>query len=1119
MYIFYTKKLWGMPCVLSKLLLIMRLTTLVLITTMLQVSAASFGQKISLSEKNAALVKVFDQIRKQSNVDFVVTTGMLSNAKPVTLSVKNMDLPQVLEKIFEGQPLEYTIENKFVVVSHKKLSFLDKALNSVSNLFKDGDVHGRIIGENGIPLTGATISLKGSGRSVRADANGEFFISDAGERPILVITYLGYKEQEVAVGKNRDNILVSMDLDVSKLDEISVEGYRKGSQRLATSNISRVTGEELVKQPVDNPLLALQGRIAGMIVSQGTGVPGARVNVQLRGRANFDKNNSSDQPLFVIDGVPMAANNDKVNGALGPFGVTTGDGLSAFAGLNTADIESIDVLKDADATAIYGSRGANGVILISTRKGKAGKMTMNANVYTGISKASRLPKMMNTEQYLEMRNEAFINDKITKTATNAYDLLLWDQTRYTDFADLLVGNTANTTDAQVSFSGGSKQTIYRLSGGYHKEGTVWPGDLFSDRISANFNSRSVSQDERFSLEFSGLYSISNSNLVAGDLAAAILLPPNYKLYNDNGSLSWSEGGYSTANVKDNPLAALNQQYFSKMTNLNANANLNYKLTPDLSIRSSLGYNATQTNDRRITPLSAQNPFKPNLAGISTFGNINYQNWIVEPQLEYNKKIIKGKLNVLLGATYNKRENTTLITTGNGYTSDDLLGSLSGAITVAAANTLKQYSYQAFFGRVNYNWEDKYILNLTGRRDGSSRFGPEARFSNFGAAGAAWLFSNEEFLKGQNILSYGKLRASFGVTGNDQIADYAYLDTWTAGSTYADSATLAPSKLYSPLLRWERNNKLEIGLELGFLKDRFLVTASAYQNISSDPLVSYLLPGTTGFTSIVNNLNGVEVENKGLEMTLSSKNIKGNSPSAFSWSTDFNITIPKNRLKAFPDLANSSYVTSYTIGQPLNQAFTASFLGVDPATGLYSVKDLNGDGLLSGADFTGTINTDPKYYGGLTNNFNYKRFSMSFFIQFTKQMGKSWKTNNLYNPPGMVFNVPAEALSRWQAADQITDVQRYTTSAGSIIGTSGMYAFMFSDGQYTDASFLRLKNVNFSYELPVKWLSAAHIRSCRIYLQGQNLFLITGYKVGDPETQNYTRMAPLRTITGGLQLSL
>lgn len=1087
----------------------MKLTTVILIVSLIQVSAAGRAQQITFNKDKISLPEFFSVIKKQTGFNVVWDPQQLNQAGRISGKFNNVKLTEALDFSLQGTGLGYTIADNTVVIRKKHLSLLDR----VFGIFALSDIRGRVLNDRGTPLFGATVKVKGSNRSVTTNEKGEFTINGLEETTILEISFIGYRSLEVSVRGASFRKDIVLEEDISKLDEVAIEAYRENSQRLSTSNISRVSADELAKQPVLNPLQALQGRIPGMVVTQNTGVPGARINVQVRGRANFDKILTSDQPLFILDGVPLAAGNDRVNAAAGPFGVAIGDGMGAIAGLNTADIESISVLKDADATAIYGSRGANGVILITTKKGKAGALSINANLFTGASVVSKIPEMLNTTEYLAMRNEAFSNDKAAKTNTNAYDLLLWNNQRYTDFGKLLIGNTAKTYDAQVSASGGSKTTQFRVGAGYHKEGTVYPGDQSADRSSLNFSTRTQSENGKFTMDLSGLYSVTQSDLPAVDLASAILLPPNFRIYDGKGQLAWNEGGFN--DLRDNPLSQFKQQYKSSMANLNANMILNYKLFDHVTLRSSFGYNSTINNDRRIIPIAGQNPAVAGLNGQSAFGNGTYKNWIIEPQIEYGRVFGKGKLDVLAGGTFNRRNNTTLVTTGRNYTNDDLLGTLAGAGLVNAINTDLQYNYQAFFGRINYNWDDKYIVNLTGRRDGSSKFGPNQRFSNFGAVGAAWIFSSESFLKGNKLLSYGKLRGSYGKTGNDQIQDYFYYDAWSPGSNYTDSTTLVPTRLFNGDLHWEANEKAEIAVELGFLKDRILLTTALYRNISSDPLVQYPLPSLTGFRSITSNLNGVKVENRGIEITLSTKNFQRGR---FQWSTDFNITVPQNRLKAYPNLEGSTYSTTYTIGKSLTQFYGTQYTGVDPKTGLYTVLDVDGNGSAGTADYKPLQNTDPKFYGGLSNNFSYMGFSLSFFLQFTKQMGYHWRGNNNFNPPGTIYNVPVAALDRWQAEGQQTDVQKFTTSAGSFLSTSGFFAMMTSNARLTDASYLRLKNVSISYELPAKWTKAVGIRSAKVYTQGQNLLTITGYKVSDPEIQNYTIMAPLRTITGGVQFT-
>ena len=1098
-------------CGFHKTLMVMKLIIILMTTAILQVSASSFAQRITLNETNSPLEKVIDQIRLQSGFDLVYNDFDLQGEFPVTIHVNGVDLKRTLDLCLAGRDLDYEIKERTIIIRKRETSLLSAI---VAFITPTGPIKGIVIDENGIGLPGAIIKNKLQKVVAVTNINGEFTINvDDGDT--LTFTYIGFKPQTLVVHKTPDKLIVSMEEAISKLDVIAVEGYRTGSQRLATSDISTITSAEIEKQPVQDVFQALEGRIPGMIVSQVNGVPGSRLNIEIRGRQNFDSNLSTNQPLFIIDGVPVAAGNDKVNLQGGPFGASTLSGLSAFSDINTADIESIDVLKDADATAIYGSRGANGVILITTKKGKAGKMRVNANVYSGISNASILTPMLNTQQYLTMRNEAFTNDNLTKTNANAYDVLLYDNTRYTNFEKLLIGNNARTNDAQVGISGGTELTQYRVSGGYHKETTVWPGDKSVDRASLSVNLSTMSNDKKFTANLTGNYGVGNNTLTGVDLATAVTLPPNYRLYDANGNLAWDEGGVYDG--RDNPLSQLNQQYLATMYNLNANMVLNYKVLNNLTLRSSFGYNSTQNNDQRLTPIASQNPAKPGGAlGAAGYGNNLFKDWIIEPQAEYTNNISKGKLDVLLGATYNQRNTAGQSIGATGYTSDDLLGSLTGATAVTSSNTATQYNYQAFFGRINYNWEDKYIVNFTGRRDGSSRFGPNYRFSNFGAVGAAWIFTNETLLKHNPVISYGKVRASYGTTGNDQIGDYAYLDAYKAAVTYTDSSTLNPSKLYNPNLHWEKNDKLEVGLELGFIHDRILLSASVYRDITSDPLVTYPLSKVTGFASIVENLDGVRVENKGLELTLSTRNIdKG----PVTWSTDFNFTLPKNSLLAFPNLATSSYSTTYAIGEPLNRIFAAQYTGVDPTTGLYTAKDVNGDGVISVADYATLGTKDPKFYGGLNNSLSYKRISLSFFFQFTKQIAKDWRASSVLNTAGTPYNTSTMALSRWQNPGDITNVQKFTTSAGSITGTSGFYAAYFSNAFYTDASFIRLKNVSLSYNIPAKALNVLHVTSLKFYMQGQNLFVITPYKDIDPETQSFSVMPTLRTITAGLQLTL
>ncbi|MFL5746637.1 MAG: SusC/RagA family TonB-linked outer membrane protein [Niastella sp.] len=1090
----------------------MKLTALLVLITTLSVSANSFSQ-ITLAQKNAPLTSVFKELQKQSGYEFFYSYELLSRQGNVTVYMKNVSLEEAIREVLKNKPLSFLLVGKTVVIKSMPAQI---PITAAATLTLPIHVKGRIFDEDGAPVL-ATITIKGSTIAVSSNSKGEFQLDAVDPEATLVISALNIETQEIRLNK-RTIVIIQVKKKVSELDQSVVIAYGTTTKRLNTSNVTTVTAEEISRQPVFNVLQALEGRVPGMTLSQTTGVAGARMPVQIRGRANFDKDYSSDQPLFILDGVPLAANNDGTTSLTQVFGAAFGSGMSVLAGLNPNDIASIEVLKDADATAIYGSRGANGVIIITTKRGTSGKTSIDATINLGFNKVTRLPNMLHTPDYLAMRNQAFANDGIAKSNINAYDLLVWDTTRYTNLAKTLIGNTATVADVQIGASGGDRITQYRLSGNYHKEGMVWAGDKTAERAAANFNLHSMTANQRLDFNFTGTYSLNNNNFPGLDLANGIILPPNIRLYDSLGNLAWNEGGIST--TRDNPLAQLRQQYIARVTNLNSNILISYKLVKGLVLRSSLGYNVTRSDEQRLAPQASLNPASTLYTGTANYATRNLRTWIIEPQVEYKTNISQGKLDVLAGGTLNKRmmQGNTIIAVG--YTSDQLLTSLAGTATtnISASNTANQYAYDAFFGRINYNWRDKYIVNLTGRRDGSSRFGPEFRFSNFGAAGAAWLFSNEYFLKNVKWLSYGKLRGSYGKTGNDQIGDYQYFDTWKAGLAYYDSTTTNSAKLFNPYLHWERNNKAEVALELGFFHDRILLTTALYRNITETPLVSYPLSGVAGFSSVVTNLEGVQVENKGIEISFSSRNIESRS---FKWTSNFNITVPKNQLKKYPNLTESSYAAKYQLGLSLNSIVGYQFAGVDPKTGVGSVEDQNGDSKASTAnDFVFNGKTDPVVYGGFSNTFAYKRLTASVFFQFNKQMGANWYSSTTLRGVGTAYNIPQSGFQHsWQHPDEVADYPRFSTILGSLSALSGYYATYFSNRIYSDVSYIRLKNASISYDVNPDWLKKMRFSNLRVFVQGQNLLTFTKYKDADPETQNFTVLPPMKSFMGGIQLGL
>ena len=1092
----------------TKMLRAMRITALCLIVTAMQVTANGFSQTVTLSGNAMPLKKVFAEIREQTGYVFFYSKGTLDNTRPVSLMVRNMPLESCLEIIFKDQPLSYTLSAKTIIVSRKEMPaphFTQEALPPPDTLH---DINGSVVNESGVPLQHASVRIVGMNRSTAARENGSFVLSNLPDGKYRVeVSFVGYDKYIAAVDVTGSAVKVTAVLKqaTGKLDEVQVVAYGTTTKRFSTGSISTVKSMDIEKQPVTNILGALQGRMPGVLITSANGIPGSGITMQIRGNNSIS---ALSNPLYIVDGIPVPATSiSNVNTAAGS--------VSPLNGLNPLDVESVTVLKDADATAIYGSRGSNGVVLITTKKGKPGKTKLDINVYSGASVATRVPEFMNTDQYLAIRKKAFLADSITPTTRNAPDLLWWDPHAYTNFPKMIIGNTAPFTNAKASLSGGSESTRFLLSMGYHHEGAVIFGDNHYNRVDGHANIDHSSADKRFNVNTSVTYSNDDIKTLAADPYLSIYAPPNFPHYDSTGSLYWIQRDVSAPMI--NPWSYLNKIGKTMTDNFITNTSLRYAVTSALNARVNMGF--TKTNmSQQVTALStAFNPTSTSATKSSaTFGNSKIQTYIVEPQLDYTKKISKGVLNALLGGTIQSSASQTNAITGINFTSDDLIQSIAAAGTITDKTlTSNQYKYISGFGRMNFRWDDKYILNASFRRDGSTRFGPGRQFGNFWSVGGGWIFSEENLVeKTLPVLSYGKLRASYGITGNDQINDYRYLETYTSNQlAYNGSLGLFANNIANPVYGWESNRKIELAVDLGFLKDRILLTAAWYRSRSGNQLVQTALPGQSGFDYYQANLPAL-VQNTSWEFELATINI---SHKNFRWQSNFNLTIPKNRLVAFPALESSAYASYYVIGQPLNLFRGYHFTGIDPKSGVPQFEDRNKDGMLISTDDYVNIGTrDPKYYGGWGNTLTYKGFSLDLFVQFISQNGYN-ALRAYYFPVGYKVNLPLFLTENyWEPSHPNTVRPGLTTSASSPIGSNYLNRLYASTAAFSDASYIRLKTLSFSYQLPAKVTERIKAQAMRLYVQGQNLFTITSYKGLDPETQNATPV--LKTLTGGVQLT-
>jgi TonB-linked SusC/RagA family outer membrane protein len=1130
MYKTYTEDFYSPRGYLSKLLVMMisafsgisaadkrkwlmraNLTAFLIVLSLLQVSAASLAQKVTLKENNVSLEKVFREIRKQTGYDVLVDNTNFKTSKKINVNFVDTPLEKVMDYVVSGTGLTYVFEDKTVVIKEK--SIVDKVVAYFANI----DVTGRVVDEKGNGLAGANVKVKGTNTSASTDVEGKFLLRNVADDAILEITYLGYRIKEVKAVKEMGSI--KLDLTVGKLEEVEINaGYYTVKDRERTGNISKVTAEEISKQPVNNPLMALVGKVPGLQIIQSTGVPGGGFTVRIRGQNSIA---SGNDPLYIVDGVNYPS------GGISSTSVSSGmnnifgtGGPNPLSLVNANDIESIEILKDADATAIYGSRGANGVILITTKRGKQGDAKINASISQGFSQVGYKIDLLNTEEYLQMRREAYFgNDKLTTASpvyATQYDINgAWEENKYTNWQDKLIGGTAPLMNAALNLSGGTLKNSYLIAANYSSEGTVIPGDFGVKRVGLRSNINLGAIEDRFQASLTINLNHQRSNLYSNLLMGYVFLPPNQPdVYDENGQINWANN-----TVTSNPMAELLRTSNFKTDNVITNLTLNYRLVNNLIFKTSLGYSTVRRREFRTSPLSS---VAPSIGSTSTsrtsfFGNNYNDNFIAEPQLNYQKQIAKGKIDVLIGSSIQENNAQINVLRGSNFNSDELMGNIASAATITSdQNEFVQYRYFAVFGRFNYSLAEKYYLNFTARRDGSSRFGPGKQFANFGAVGAAWIFSEENNIK-ENLpfLTFGKLRGSYGITGNDQILNYQYLQLWNSGAVYQGSSTLIPSATAkNPLFSWETNRKIEAALEMRFFNDKLSLAASWFRNRSSDQLLYQPLPLSSGQSGSYINLPA-EIQNTGWEFDVSIDILKRQD---WKWSVDLNIAIPKNTLLSYDNLEISGNQTLYKIGEPINiiKVYHAS---IDKQTGSYVIEDINGNSRIDNDDRYLIKFLGQKSYGGLQTSLKYKQFSFDISFAFAKQNGRNPMANTIspgsYSP-GTNSNQYKEVLNRWQNQGDESLVAKYSTTSTS----TSLYSLnisQLSDRLTVNASYVRLRNISLSYSLPKTLLARLKINNASIYLQGLNLYTWTNYKGFDPETQG-TTLPPLRTILAGFNVT-
>jgi TonB-linked SusC/RagA family outer membrane protein len=1143
------------------MLMVMKLTAVFLFAACLEVSAGTNAQTVTLSLRNSSLERVFKEVKKQTGYGFIYTREQLANTGNVNVDVKNAPLKEVLDRCFSGQPVTYTIEDGYIIVKPRLL--LPPKLIDTAGPGNNGSkvkLQGRVVDASGAEsLAGASVTLRQPGHAASptasaagsvsgtTDANGAFRIMNVANGTYIVeVTFIGYEKvtREVTLTDKMQTLFLSMKRSTNTLDAIQTTAYSKTTMRFNTGDITTITAEEIARNPVSNVLDALQGRVAGMQVTSMSGETNGAYSVQIRslntlaGGDNVSQitfNNTIGQPLYIVNGVEYPA-----NGGL-PIVANVGAGDNALEGgnaLNYLDpslIESINVLKGADATAIYGSRGAFGVILITTKKARAGKPSVFVSAQQGFSENGPTPRLLNNQQYLAMRHSAFTYDNtygnngiysfLIPTKPGAGDLDLngtWDSTKSTNWQKYLIGGHAPTTRASANYSGGSDNSSYLISGNYTSIGNVELDRGNVQQGSINLSMQTSTPNKKFNLALTGMYGVNVDSRVPVDFSSFLAQAPDAQLpYLPNGQLNWANG-YNVA-------AVLNSQYKNTTDNLLGNLTATYTPVKGLSIITAGGVSLLSAQEFTGQPSTVFNPLTFVATERTSTLNTYYVRTIsADPRIQYGGTLWKkGVLNVIAGGSIRDQVTEQDAVSGKGFLSDALVRDPTSA-PQSDISTL-YYSipnrYTGLFTQITYRWADKYILDLNGRRDGSSLFGNNRQFGNFGSVAGGWIISQEPWFK--NILpvvDFLKLKGSYGLVGGNSLSPFQYMSVFQIFSgSYEGGNELTPAGISNPYLHWETDKNAEGGINIDLFKGRINLEAIYYSDHVGDQLGSQPLASITGFTSVEVNLPAT-IHTYGWEVMATSHNIRNKD---FTWDTKINFTAPRTKLLSYPGLNSLVGNANWIIGKPITGIKLYRYAGVNPATGVYNFYDSAGvkgeyEALLSPtqlnpvSDKTAFVNTSPVWYGGITNSFRYKSVSMDFLIYIADKIGPNYLGFQSTSLGQFNSNWPADLAARqWKKPGDKTDVPAATVGLSGFLDQAN---FVNSTGAYSNATYARLQNLSISYHFSNNAAHRVGATQISIFAAGQNLLTVSKYGDLDPENMTAGHLPSPRMFTGGFNVT-
>lgn len=1065
----------------------------------LQANYAAVDAPLSLNVKNETVEQVFKKIESLTNYRFLYESDIPSLNKKVTVRVDSNDIKEVLNTVLKGTELSYSIAGRQIIVNRVLKSQAVKESSTKNTIEQlQAEVTGVVSDNTGVPLPGANVVEKGTSNGTQTDFDGNFSLTVPPDA-ILVISYLGFKSLEVEVN-NRTNINITMVEDSEQLKEVVVVGYGEQNRETLTSNVSSVKAEDIENLPVAGSDQLLQGRAPGVFVSTNSGDPGGGVFVRIRGSSSIS---GSSDPLYVVDGIPIQSGNLSQNDVGGAT-------VSPIADINPADIESIDILKDASATAIYGSRAANGVVLITTKKGTRDKAVVSIGVYGGLQSFVKKPSLVTGEQFEMLMNESARNNGNPEPYLNPENAV------NTDWNDLVVNDGAPIRNIDLSVKGGGEKATYYVSANnYFQEGLIKNSgfERYSGRVNLDFRVNS-----KLSMGTSMLYSrsnrdiVPNSDQIAGAFSGSHFYPSNMEVYDE-------EGNYNRIPTIDHPLATINDVDIAMETGrFLGTIYAEYSILPGMRLKSS--FSADYTNNRETEYRNTNTNAGSAVQGSAELFTLDDSNWIQENVLSYQFNLEKNSFNVLVGNSMQKSIRRYGFASGTGFPTNDFREIQSAAVLDASSGSTS-YGLASIFSRVNYNFDQKYLVTLNLRGDASSRFGKDNRWGVFPAIGLGWVISKEKFLEEVKFLDNLKLMVGYGITGNQSgITNFNSVGLWE-GASYTSNPGVRPMQLENPKLKWETTKQTDISMDMAMFNNRVTFNAGYYYKKTEDLLLEVPVPTTSGFESVIQNSGAIQ--NQGIEIGLGVEVFPLDND--FTWYINGNISGNRNKILDLvaPFNVYNRDLFRYEEGAPMYSYYMHKQLGVDPQTGDAIFEDHDGDGEFSTSSDRYLVgDANPDFFGGLTNTLKYKGIDLSFFWQFSYGNEQLNFTRFFMEHGGSRgTNFTTSQLGRWQQPGDITDIPRMSAAN---------YASDLRPSRFVeDGSYLRLKNISLGYKLPTNITEALKVSSARVYVSGQNLITITNYTGLDPEvtatadtalTQGvefFTTPSP-KTIMAGINLS-